>query len=538
MVGLLADRFRTLDAMRVSKLYRARLCSSLTVPSVLPPRGWTEQMELVQPTSSIGARGVTSLASRMLSALLPLNDTPFFKFGLRSGVEPTTEIQQYLETMSYQVFRKLAGTNLRETIYQAIQSLIIVGDCLVHEMDDFKFRVTRLDHYVVQRTVTGQVNEIIHVEYDLEDPEAISPSFMLPESAKVGYKKTYCQYMKQEDGTWNYLKQDEDGNRLAEGVYEVCPVTVLRWYGIPGENYGRSHCEDILGDLSSLDGYTKALLDGMAASSTFWMGIDPSGITEIDDIADMPNGAWVPARQQDIFTVSPSHTMNPQVSTAQSAMELMRGEISRAFLMTSSAIPSGDRVTATAVRMIGSELETVLGGAFSAIARDLMEPIIKRTVFLMIDSDELDKRMYEQFFDKDGTLNIEVITSLQALSRDTDLQKLMQMGEMVRNLPPDSYQVFKWDEYARALITSLGFDARNWVKSPEEIQAAQAQQQAMMQQQQAQRNAGAAVSGAMGNVMTNAANADLANNGGQGIMSVLQNSGVDTSAFTGGQPNG
>ena len=538
MVGLLADRFRTLDAMRVSKLYRARLCSSLTVPSVLPPRGWTEQMELVQPTSSIGARGVTSLASRMLSALLPLNDTPFFKFGLRSGVEPTTEIQQYLETMSYQVFRKLAGTNLRETIYQAIQSLIIVGDCLVHEMDDFKFRVTRLDHYVVQRTVTGQVNEIIHVEYDLEDPEAISPSFMLPESAKVGYKKTYCQYMKQEDGTWNYLKEDEDGNRLAEGVYEVCPVTVLRWYGIPGENYGRSHCEDILGDLSSLDGYTKALLDGMAASSTFWMGIDPSGITEIDDIADMPNGAWVPARQQDIFTVSPSHTMNPQVSTAQSAMELMRGEISRAFLMTSSAIPSGDRVTATAVRMIGSELETVLGGAFSAIARDLMEPIIKRTVFLMIDSDELDKRMYEQFFDKDGTLNIEVITGLQALSRDTDLQKLMQMGEMVRNLPPDSYQVFKWDEYARALITSLGFDARNWVKSPEEIQEAQAQQQAMMQQQQAQRNAGAAVSGAMGNVMTNAANADLANNGGQGIMSVLQNSGIDTSAFTGGQPNG
>ena len=537
MVPHIADRFRMLDSMRKSKLYRARLCSSLTIPSLLPPVGWTEQMELQQPTSSVGARGVTSLASRMLSAMMPLNDTPFFKFGLRSGVEPTAEITQYLETMSYQVYRKLAGTNLRETIYQAIQNLIVVGDCLFHIMDDYKFRVTRLDQYVVQRSVTGQVNEIIFVEYDLVDPEQISYTFNIPESIKQGYRRTYCQYLREEDGTWTYLKQDDDGNTLSKGVYEVCPVTVLRWYGIPGENYGRSHCEDILGDLSSLDGYTRALLDGMAAASAFWMGIDPAGITEIDDIADMPNGAWVPARNQDVFTITPSQTMNPQVSTAQSAMELMRREIGQAFLMSSSAIPSGDRVTATAVRMIGSELETVLGGAFSAIARDLMEPVVRRLVFLMIDQDELDKRMYEQFFDKDGSLTVEVITGLQALSRDTDLQKLMQMGEMVRNLPPDSARVFKWDEYARALITSLGFDARNWVHSQEEIQAQQQQQMQQQQQLDAQRQMNAASANTAGTVMTNAANMDLAQNGGQGIMNVLNNSGVDTSAFTGG-PNG
>ena len=142
MENNLADRFQMLDAMRTSKLQRARLCSALTIPSLLPPVGWTEEMELPQPTSSVGARGVTSLASRMLSAMMPLNDTPFFKFGLRSGVEPTAEIAQYLETMSYQVYRKLSGTNLRETIYQAIQNLIVVGDCLVHEMDDFNRRLS------------------------------------------------------------------------------------------------------------------------------------------------------------------------------------------------------------------------------------------------------------------------------------------------------------------------------------------------------------------------------------------------------------
>ena len=211
----------------------------------------------------------------------------------------------------------------------------------------------------------------------------------------------------------------------------------------------------------------------------------------------------------------------------------MRKEIGQAFLMTGSAIPSGDRVTATAVRMIGSELETVLGGAFSAMARDLMEPIIKRTIFLMIEEEQLDKRMYNQFFDKEGTLAVEVVTGLQALTRDTELQKLMQMGEMVKNLPPEALQTFKWSSYSTALISALGFDSRNWVISEEEMeqkkQEAKAQEQAMQQQQAATQ--------VLANAGTMAAERDIEQTGGQGIANVLSNSGVDMSAF-GGMPNG
>lgn len=531
MTKSLADRFSQLHSSRNSKLVRSRYCASLTVPSLLPPEGWTEEQMLPQPFSSVGSRGVTSLASRMLSAMIPVNDSPFFKFNLKSGVDPTIEIKSYLETMCYQVYRKLSSSNLREVVYQAIQALIVVGDSLVHLEDDFKFRTTRLDHYVVQRAVDGSVQEILYVEYELQDEEKIN--YLTYGVEKQGYQKQYCQLLHNEDDTWDYCKQDNDGNELSSGVYEVCPVAVLRWYGVAGENYGRSHAEDTLGDLQSLDSYTKAMLDGMAAATAFWLCLDPSGITEIDDLANQSNGSWVAARKEDVFILSPSQTMNPQISASQTAVETMRREIGQAFLMTASAIPSGDRVTATAVRMIGSELETILGGAFSAIARDLMDPVIKRTIFLMIESGQLDKRMFNQFFNKDGTLSIEVVTGLQALSRDTDLQKLMQMGEMVRNLPEEALQSFKWSEYARALISSLGFDARNWVISDEEkqqkMQEAQAQQQQMMQQQQA-ATANAKV---VANVGAQAAQQDLQQTGGQGIMNVLQNSGVDMSAFKG-----
>lgn len=526
----LAERFKNLDGRRQYRIDLARKCSSLTIPSVLPPRGWTEDAALPQPYSSIASRGVTAMSSRMLSALMPLNDTPFFRFSLKNGAEPTPEIKSYLETLSYQVYNKVISHNLREVVFQALQHLIIVGDVMTIMDDSFNYRNLRIDQYVVQRNVEGKVIEIIHLEYLPVDPtdEYADLGGTGNIEYRRGYKTIYCQYLLDEEGkTWYARKEDEEGELVMEGEYSILPIIPLRWYGIVGENYGRSHCEDILGDLASLENYTQAHIEGMAASSTFWMGVDPAGLTEIDDIASAGNGTFVPAKASDVFCLSPAQTLSPQISATSAAVQEMRREVAEAFLMTSGAIPSGDRVTATAVRMIGSELETVLGGAFSAIARDLMEPIIKRAVFVMLNNGDMDERMYEQFFEKDGTLSVEIITGLQALSRDSDLQKLMQMGEMVRNLPPQALQTFRWDAYSKALISSLGFDPRMWVKSEQEI----AQEQQMMQQQQMQANmqqqAGNAISNGLVNTAAQAAQQDIQQTGGQNIAALAQQMGIN-----------
>ena len=534
----LAERFRTLDGRRQYRIDLARKCASLTIPSVLPPRGWTEDTALPQPYSSIASRGVTAMASRMLSALMPLNDTPFFKFALKTGAEATPEIKSYLETLSYQVYNKIVSNNLRETIFQALQHLIIVGDVMTVMDDDFSFKNLRCDQYTIQRNVHGKVIELIHLEYIPIDPleESADQAGASGLEYRRGYKTLYCQYVLNEDDSgWYGRKEDEDGEVVMEGEYKVLPLIPLRWYGIIGENYGRSHCEDILGDLTSLENYTQAHIEGMAAASTFWIGVDPGGLTEIDDIASASNGTFVPAKQQDVFCISPANTLNPQIASTQGAVQEMRTEVAEAFLMTRGALPTGDRVTATAVRMIGSELETVLGGAFSSIARDLMEPIVKRAVFVMLDTGDIDERMTEQFYDKDGTLNIEIVTGLQALSKDSDLQKLMQMGEMVRNLPPQALQTFRWDAYSKALISSLGFDPRMWVKSEEEIMQEQqmAQQQAM--QAQMQQQASGAITNGVVNTASQAAQQDLQQTGGQNIGAVLQQLGINPQQLTGMQ---
>lgn len=490
--GTIADRFSMLDANRRAKLDRARQIATLTIPSILPPEGWSEDFDLPQPYSSTSGRGAVALASRMLSALIPLNDMPFFKFALENGSEPEVETQTLLEALANQVYDKLSSKNIRDAFFMALQSLIVVGDVAVKVEDDMTFRCIRLDQYCSVRDVTGELIEFIHLEWvPSESPVPASSSTNILQGwgqyRKEGFTTIYCRYVLDDDGVWHAWKEDEEGNKVDEGIYEVFPYAVIRWNGIIAENYGRSKCEEIYGDIKSLESYTEALIYSLAAASTFFIGVNPTGVTELGDIAQAQLGDYVAAREEDTYILSPAATMNPQVQQAQAAVEMMRREIGEAFLMNSASIRQAERVTATEVRMIGQELENVLGGAFSSIARELLNPVIRRCIYLMVQDGDIDPRLESEFFDTNGRISVDIITGLQALSRDSELQRLMQMGELMRNLPEQAVQHFRFDEYGRALVSALGFDPRNWIVSPEEI--AQKQQEAMAAQAQLQTQA-------------------------------------------------
>lgn len=526
------DRWWTLNAKRESKLNKSRACSALTVPTLLPYQSLSGEDNLFQTYSSVQSRGVTSLASKILSVLIPLNDTPFFSFGLKNGREPTPEIAEYLSKLSLQVYRKLISNNLREISYLAMQHLIVIGDVLIVMENDFSFRAIRLDQFVVRRDVNGTIKEFIYLEFispSNEEP-ASAYDFLSGEEKQTGYKTVYIRVSQNEEGIWE-VEKELDGELIDKGYYTVLPYIILRWASVAGEDYGRSHVEDIYSDIRTLEAYSRAMIQGMAAGSTFFMGVDPAGITEIDDLAGASNGMWVGARKQDVFVITPGETINPQLQACASAVDAMRKEVGQGFLLQTAAMPTGDRVTATAVRAVGNELETILGGTFSAIARDFMVPIIRRTIYLMIENNEIDQRMAQQFDAENGILNIEILTGLQSLSRESDITKLLQMGEMVRNLPPEAASSFKWESYARALITAMGFDASNWVRSAEELkkekmEMAKAQQQMEMQKMFA---------GAAANAMGGAAQQDLLQTGGANIPPEIQN---QVMGIIGGQPNG
>lgn len=485
----LQERFFMMDSERRSKLDRARMCASLTIPQLLPPENWSEIDALPQPYSSEAARGVVTMSSRILSALIPLNDMPFFQFSLKDGREPEPETYTLLETLSHQVYSKISSKNLRSTVFQALQSLITVGDVLLIMNDDFSFRLVRLDQYQIRRDVKGEVREIIYLEYDLkavteEAGESDLNYTGMGQYTRKGYDTLYCRWVKDfEDDTWYAYKETDEGDQVDAGVYDVCPVIPLRWSGVISENHGRSHVEENYGDIQSLEAFTEAALEGQAAASSFWMVMNPTGPSELDDVINQPNGSWISVRPDDVAVLTPADQMRVQIQATAQAVQDLRMIIAKAFLNDGGQIRDAERVTAAEVRMVGQQLESVLGGAFSSIARDMMAPLVRRAVFLMIENDELDPRLASEFTE-DGQLAVDIVTGLQALSRDSDLQKLMQLGEMVRNLPEQAAAMFRWEEYGKSLVSALGFDPRNWVKQEEEVQqqkVSQAQQEAGIQ---------------------------------------------------------
>ena len=125
----------------------------------------------------------------------------------------------------------------------ALQSLIVVGDVAVKMEDDMMFRCIRLDQFASVRDVTGELVEFMHLEWIQEDSKVPASSDIMQGWGmyrKEGFKTIYCRYVLDDEGGWHAYKEDEDGNKIDEGYYEVFPYAVVRWCGVVAENYGRS----------------------------------------------------------------------------------------------------------------------------------------------------------------------------------------------------------------------------------------------------------------------------------------------------------
>ena len=68
-----------LELRRQPFLDRARDASAVTLPYLIPPEGHANGSSLIDTFSSVGARGVNNLASKLQLSLFPI-DAPFFQF--------------------------------------------------------------------------------------------------------------------------------------------------------------------------------------------------------------------------------------------------------------------------------------------------------------------------------------------------------------------------------------------------------------------------------------------------------------------------
>lgn len=522
-IGPIARRFNDLSQTRQAKLDRARELSAFTIPSILPFSGFSESQGLVLPYSSMAARGCMFLASKIHAAMIPMNDLPFIEIRPRYGMEISQKSRNTLKNITQVAHESLMSGNLRSVFNEAVLHLLVVGDCLLFLEEDFNYRLYRLDQYVVVRDVTGVVHELIVCDWDLADTsdrtatEGESASLDPSESGKKqGYVPVYTRLLLDSSKTKYTVSREREGKPVVHPYdkgpeaksaqfYSTSanPYIVLRWNAMPGENYGRSYCEELYGDIKANEKYTEALHYGMVGAASWWMGYAPDAGVDADVLAAKPIGQWARVDPSKVGVIAPAKELNSQIATMLEAVQESRNTLTKAFLMTGEALPTGDRVTATQIKAVMIELEQVLGGNFSGLAKDLFVPSITYTLNTLLEKKILEPKFKDLLFgtDKDiSPLKYDIITGLQAIGKDSDNTKLMQFLETLRNVPETMLEKINYDTLLDQLIRSFGFPPNDWVIPDNVVNqrrqaqlAAEAQAQAALQQQKNMGSVAAAV---------------------------------------------
>lgn len=471
-----AARYGALSAARTTVLQRAREATRLTIPGIIPDDGQNEHTVFQQPYQSVGARGVANLASYLLLALFPPN-VPFARLALDEDTaealgQQLGEANEKLARITLKVLSLMA--TIRPLLMEAIRHLVVAGNILVHIPEGKPARLFRLDQYVVKRSPYVGWTEII-------TEERVYPSTLAPEVlAAVGLPlpteneqaiSVYTRVVRQGDTVrhWQEINNKKVPGSDGQSPADKTGWLPLRWLAIPGSDYGRGHVTEYIGDLTSLEDLSAAMVKFAAVASRILFLVHPNSQTDIDELSEADSGDYIHGDADKVKStqLEKSQDWAVMLSLAQRIEE----RVNQAFLIRAGTIRDAERVTAEEVQMVAQELETVLGGTYTVLSGELQLPLINRYLYLGARSGAVPKLP--------TTIVPQVVTGFDALGRGaatnrlrawaTDLQALL--GEEGFNA------TVQRDELARRLgdgIEGLG----SLIKTAQQQAAEQQQQQA------------------------------------------------------------
>jgi hypothetical protein len=483
------QRYHELTSGRTAFLDIALECAKLTIPTLLMhEETTTDYTRFKTPWQSVGAKGVVTLASKLMLGLLPPS-TSFFKLQLddsKLGVEIPAEAKSELDLsfakIERMIMESIAASTDRVQIFSAIKHLVVTGNALLY-MNKDGMKMYPLNRYVVERDGNGNVTEIVtreRVNRKLLGPEFENPKQLSVVDNSVGSKfekdvDVYtCVKLTKKGWTW-YQEADDKvlPNSYGKAPKDKSPWLPLRFVTVDGEDYGRSRVEEFLGDLRSLEALMQALVEGSAAAAKVVFTVSPSSTTKPASLANAGNGAIIQGRPDDIGVVQVQKQAD--FRTAFDLAGVLEKRISEAFLILN--VRQSERTTAEEVRMTQMELEQQLGGLFSLLTSEFLIPYLNRKMLDLTRSKQIPAL-------PKGLVNPTIVAGINALGRGQDRESLIQfVTTIAQTMGPEALQQFlNPDEAIKRLAAAQGIDILNLVKGMEQIKGEQ--QQAMQKQMQ------------------------------------------------------
>ena len=485
-------RYDELSSDRTQFLDEAQQASELTLPYLI--RGHEEHYsgmkQLKTPWQSVGAKGVVTLASKLMLALLP-PQTSFFKLQLDDselGQEFSPEIRSELDLSFAKVERtileSIAASDDRVAVHQALQHLVVGGNALIF-MGREGLKVFPLNRFVVERDGNGNVLEIVTKEriskklIEDELPKDIQYDSVVDDSGLGQEECDVYTHVKRENNrvVWH---QEVHGKVLPKSVskapIDANPWLPLRFNVVDGEAYGRGRVGQFIGDLKSLEALSQALVEGSAAAAKVVFVVSPSSTTKPATLASAGNGAIVAGRPDDIGVIQVGKTAD--FSTAFQMAQVYERRLSEAFLILNPR--NAERVTAEEVRMTQLELEQQLGGLFSLLTTEFLVPYLNRKMSVAQKTGDIPRI-------PKGIVKPTIVAGINSLGRGQDAVSLAQFLQTIaQTMGPEAIaQYINPTEVVKRLAAAQGIDVLNLVKSMQEIQGEQQAAQQMQQQQMA-----------------------------------------------------
>jgi len=484
-------RYDFLRGYRTEYLNQADVSARLTLPYLIKDeeqfRGGTR--DLNTPWQSVGAKGVVTLASKLMLALMPVQ-TSFFKLQVddsQLGEVPDqmkTELDLSFAKIERTIMDAIAASDDRVVIHQALKHLVVAGNALIFMGKD-GLKLYPLNRFVIDRDGSGNVIEIVTKEKIAKKLLAdVIPDYTPPMQGNLDDDRD------EDCDVYTHVKRD--GNKFVwhQEVYDkiiptsrgkaplnTSPWLHLRFNTVDGEAYGRGRVEEFVGDLKSLEALSQAIVEGSAAAAKVVFVVSPSSTTKPQTLAAAGNGAIVQGRPDDIGVVQVGKSADFQ--TAYQMIGQLEKRLAEAFLILS--VRQSERTTAEEVRMTQMELEQQLGGLFSLLTVEFLVPYLNRKLSVFQKTGQI-PRLPEKI------VKPTIVAGVNALGRGQDREALGQFLTTISQTmgPEATQQYINPEEVIKRLAASQGIDILNLVRSMQEIQGEQ--QQAQQQQMQLEQS--------------------------------------------------
>lgn len=496
-------RYKALENDKRFFIKTAKECCRYTIPTLLMYFEDNSRVyDIEYPYQCLGATGISNLSSKLLTALTPSN-LPFFKFMISDyGLiqERSQELSDFrvivdrsLSDYALQVTDLIKTSNDTSFLYEMWQLLLVSGNVLIKDPDDnSNIRIYSLRDYCVRRDRAGTPVEIVlkeNVSPDVlpkEILEQIKTKLDMPSEVQElpsderkeqkGYNiYTYC---KREQEYW-YIHQEVKGIIISGTEQKVpldaCPFIALRIFNGAGEDYSRSYVSNYLGDLKSLDGLSQASIEAAAMISRHILLVDPTGLTDKDDVAEAVNGETIDGRPADVSFLQAQKGYD--LRTVSEEASKIEERLNRAFLITNGMIRDAERVTREEIRAVAKEIEEALGGLYSTCSHSFQVPYLKRKLYKL--------RKMKLLPPLDENIKPVIVAGFEALGTNSEKDNLIEFMNYAKDLTGGNFSsVFKTNNLIKkvAAIMSINLDGLIYTDEELEQQKAQAMQQQTQQQ--------------------------------------------------------